>query len=122
MNNQRIPASYLGKQVDVPLDETGLRYDPDSMACTPGKHFQNRSRDLRASLNWLIGVGCRANCNLVRRIDLAQLLLQQPRSILFDEDSPLKCCWIAETDFTPRAGLAWFSSAFGARNSWVYRA
>ena len=80
----------LLQQVDVARDEVGLGDDAEAQAAVFGEDLQQAARNTDAALDGLIRIGGRTNDDLVLRIDLLQLLFEQPGSILLQVDLALK--------------------------------
>ena len=90
MDDQRVVLRDLGEQVDVALDQRRFGDDAETVAGLAGEDFEQAPGDSRAALDGLVGIGCRAERDLVGGIDASQLLLQQPRGVLFEKDDALE--------------------------------
>ncbi len=81
---------HLGEDVDVALDERSLGDNRHRMAKI-AQHFEDRAGDFKLALGGLIGIGVAAERDRPAAISLlAQLLLEQRRSLRLIEDAALE--------------------------------
>src|SRR5581483_8427884 len=85
----------LLQQLDIAQHQIGLGDDAEPQAVVQRQLFQNAARDLVAPFSRLIGIGRRAQRDLLAVLDLLQLLSQQPRRLLLDVNLALEVDAIA---------------------------
>ena len=86
MENQGVVRGDLLEEVDVAGDERGLRNDADAEAFLAGEDFEEATRDADAALNRLVGIGGCSDRDLFGGVDGAELLFEEPGSVLFEVD------------------------------------
>jgi hypothetical protein len=74
------------EEVDVAGDEAGFGDDAEAMAGAPGEDFEQAAGNAGAALDGLVGVGGGAEGDLLGGVDMPELLFEEPRGVLFEED------------------------------------
>jgi hypothetical protein len=84
------------QNVKIAHNESGFRHNAEFQSTAFRHHFQKASRHPHAALDGLVRIGGGAHGNLFARPQLAQILAQQPRGILLDEDEALEKLGVAQ--------------------------
>src|SRR5271154_2381121 len=96
VNDKCVAPGDLLEQIDVAPDEPRFGDDSEAVSRLARENLEQAASNLCTALDRLVRISCGAERNLHPGVDLLQLLLEQPRGILFEEDHALEGKRVAE--------------------------